>query len=163
MCSVDGCEKPHTAKGLCNTHYMRQYRGGSLDAPVRRYGVTSCSVDGCEKKAHSRGWCPMHWQRWRKKGEVGGAEHLIGDRDTYGAAHHRLYAAKGPAKDHMCVDCEGPAMEWCYDGGCEDERVGKNGRFDVTYCPHPEHYTPRCASCHRRHDREVRTANVDPS
>lgn len=35
-CSVDGCERPHKARGLCNTHAMRLARTGSTgDAPVR--------------------------------------------------------------------------------------------------------------------------------
>lgn len=35
MCTHDGCERPHSAKGYCNLHYSRKLRGGDMDAPAR--------------------------------------------------------------------------------------------------------------------------------
>ena len=32
FCSVSDCDKPHTARGLCKTHYNRKLRG----TPVER-------------------------------------------------------------------------------------------------------------------------------
>lgn len=35
-CTVEGCSSAHNAKGLCNAHYNRMKRHGSLDKRVRR-------------------------------------------------------------------------------------------------------------------------------
>ena len=37
MCSIEGCDRPATAKGLCQMHYMRQRRHGD-PATVRKAG-----------------------------------------------------------------------------------------------------------------------------
>lgn len=34
-CSVAGCNKPHEAKGVCNTHYFRLRRTGTVERIVR--------------------------------------------------------------------------------------------------------------------------------
>lgn len=69
-CTVNGCEKPHQARGLCGTHLQRFYRNGDIDA--RAFGRTSCQVEGCLKPHHSRDLCEMHYRRElrqsRKKG-----------------------------------------------------------------------------------------------
>jgi hypothetical protein len=31
-CSIDGCERPFVAKGMCQPHYMKQYMGGHSSA-----------------------------------------------------------------------------------------------------------------------------------
>lgn len=36
-CIIPGCERPHKAGGLCNTHYQRHYRTGKVSA-ARRIG-----------------------------------------------------------------------------------------------------------------------------
>jgi len=38
FCSIDGCDKPMRAKGMCTTHYMRAKRHGSPDVVLRRLG-----------------------------------------------------------------------------------------------------------------------------
>lgn len=78
MCSVDACERPHCANGLCRFHRDRTRRGISFAAPVRgtsgyRRGETTCSVDGCERLTFSgrTGHCAMHHERYRDTGDVG--------------------------------------------------------------------------------------------
>lgn len=39
LCAIDGCERRHTAKDMCGTHYARARRGEDVHAPVRPYGV----------------------------------------------------------------------------------------------------------------------------
>lgn len=36
MCSVPGCERRHSAKGMCDLHYNRHKRGIDLSAAVRK-------------------------------------------------------------------------------------------------------------------------------
>jgi hypothetical protein len=38
LCSVDGCGNVSKTLGLCNTHYIRQYRHGSVDV-VKDWGA----------------------------------------------------------------------------------------------------------------------------
>lgn len=33
-CSVAGCRKPHRARGLCTTHYIRVTRTGTVNPPA---------------------------------------------------------------------------------------------------------------------------------
>lgn len=66
-CNVAGCGRTHSAKGLCNLHYLRQKNGTPQDAPVRPGAQASmrCSGAGCDRDAKSRGLCHRHYQRMR--------------------------------------------------------------------------------------------------
>jgi len=61
ICTVDGCDKPHQARGLCGTHLQRFYRNGDINA--RAFGRTGCRIGGCLKPHHSRDLCEMHYRR----------------------------------------------------------------------------------------------------
>lgn len=66
-CSVDGCENPHSGKGLCLLHYGRWFRTGSTElVRVRR----RCSFPGCEKWRDSHGYCSTHYRRIKVHGDV---------------------------------------------------------------------------------------------
>lgn len=62
------CEKPVEAHGLCQTHYMRQYRHGD-PAVVCRLGRMAvrpiCGADGCDRPHYAQGWCRSHYDRAR--------------------------------------------------------------------------------------------------
>lgn len=82
-----------------------------------------------------------------------------GNAIGYRSAHTRIQAAKGKASDHPCADCSGPAAEWSYVGACADEKISNapGQRNDgCRYCPHPEHYAPRCKPCHKVYDAALR-------
>lgn len=68
-CSVDGCEKKSSAKGLCHTHYMRLRRHGTTDDPVKKER-SPCSVAECESPNIGRGLCRKHYLRWYETGSV---------------------------------------------------------------------------------------------
>jgi hypothetical protein len=71
----------------------------------------------------------------------------------YARAHEHIYAAKGKASEHACVDCGQPAAHWSYDGNDSDELTEAGGRNDGRrYSLKPEHYNPRCHGCHVKHD-----------
>lgn len=67
ICSMPGCDKPHRARGLCNTHYHYLRRHNHL--PPKLYPET-CTIDGCDKNLEARGLCYLHYTRWRKRGTV---------------------------------------------------------------------------------------------
>lgn len=62
-CSAPGCERPHAAHGLCDSH-LRRWRlreGGELRC---------CTVPGCDRVLYGRGLCEVHYQRLRRTGQV---------------------------------------------------------------------------------------------
>lgn len=97
-----------------------------------------------------------------------GAEHpnWRGDAASYYAIHYRLRTTLGSARDHRCVDCAQPARHWSF-SGCESEiprRRNEAGRvISPPYCPHPEHFSPRCIPCHWRHDGAADRLNKKPA
>ena len=65
-CSVPGCDRDHSARGLCRHHYARWYRRGTTDPPPP--APEGCSVDGCERDHHALRLCAKHYQRKEKTG-----------------------------------------------------------------------------------------------
>lgn len=43
LCEVAECTKPHVAKGLCNTHYRRMYRRGTVEPTVVFHSMSRTS------------------------------------------------------------------------------------------------------------------------
>lgn len=76
ICVVDGCGKPHEARGYCQGHYVRwKTHGDPLHggvALVKRRAI--CSVDGCNRKHVAQGYCGGHYQRFRSAGNAGSAD-----------------------------------------------------------------------------------------
>jgi hypothetical protein len=79
-CTIEGCEKPHMARGWCAMHYLRWWRTGDpaeVLPPHRMFGPENpnwkgpkaCSIDGCGKPHKAHGWCQMHYFRWRRTGD----------------------------------------------------------------------------------------------
>jgi hypothetical protein len=74
LCSVDECERPHEAKGLCKVHYDRLRVGKPFDKPIRSFmaprgSIKVCIVDGCDNKPRAKGYCSKHYTRWWKFGD----------------------------------------------------------------------------------------------
>lgn len=71
----------------------------------------------------------------------------------YLSAHDRVTKERGRAKALRCVDCDGAAREWSYDGGDPNELTELvHGRHLLAYSLDVSRYSPRCRSCHRRFD-----------
>jgi len=56
VCKIKGCDKPHHAKGFCNTHYTQQ----------RIAFAEPCSVEGCFSPKRSLGLCDHHYKEFRR-------------------------------------------------------------------------------------------------
>jgi hypothetical protein len=80
-------------------------------------------------------------QKWCSRGCSNRAR-LTQDAVGYGGAHHRVRRARGPASEYLCADCGEQAAHW-------SQVHGMTGL-------EPEHYAPRCVSCHGRYDSETR-------
>src|SRR5690606_10192141 len=48
--------------------------------------------------------------------ELAAARRWLGDDIGYLGMHDRMRLLHGHAKEHSCVDCGGPALDWSYDG-----------------------------------------------
>jgi hypothetical protein len=77
------------------------------------------------------------------------ARWLSDDVLDYRTVHMRLRRYFGSASKRLCVDCGKTAAHWAYDHADPDERIQSGG---VPYSIDPIHYSPRCASCHKRLD-----------
>lgn len=97
-CTVDDCERPHLAKGLCGMHYQRLRKRSSLTLPPQR----ECSVDGCKRKHHGRGYCNTHRARLLTTGSL----------------------ELAPRVRKMCtfLDCGRPAVSASLCGGHDQQR-----------------------------------------
>ena len=63
ICSIKGCDNPHMAKGLCNTHYYRQRTYGDPLDGVHNRVPRQCSIHGCTNKHLARDLCEKHYAR----------------------------------------------------------------------------------------------------
>lgn len=67
ICEIEGCGRPHNAKGLCKAHYSRYQRGHDLMAPWKPRGSSSgpanaCGVESCQDGHWAQGYCRIHYR-----------------------------------------------------------------------------------------------------
>lgn len=82
-CSVDGCERPFYGRDLCQLHYNRVRKHGSVNATRKRRQPAPCVIDGCDGVTNvpgtARGWCSSHYYRWQRWGDpLGSYQPVIG-------------------------------------------------------------------------------------
>src|ERR1035437_4956649 len=131
-----------------------------------------CSIEDCKESGSKRGWCNKHYLRWWKYGDVntvfqtgakpgvkkGGATPgnanpgWIGDNVKYAGQHHRLYTARGKAKDFGCEHCSNQAQHWAYDHTDPDEHYEMRDGYLLPFSTDLERYLPLCRSCHATFD-----------
>lgn len=134
-CSMEGCDRPHQAHGLCSLHdgrlkgkrttadYVCPDCGGPKSHAAarcrpcadrerredrRRRGQALCTVEGCSRLLYCKRLCVMHYFRWKKHGDAGS----VGP----------IYSNKLSGSPH-CPDCGGPKTpqaERCR--ACKDQR-----------------------------------------
>lgn len=112
ICTVEGCEEEHKAKGLCNTHYQRTKSGrSSIDTPIHRknpgeWGVWGVKNDGyivrqktvCGQKfsqLQHRYVMECHLGRELYKDET--VHHINGIRDDNRLENLELWVSNHPA------------------------------------------------------------------
>jgi hypothetical protein len=79
----------------------------------------------------------------------------------YLSLHGRIRKHRGRAAEYACVDCGKTAREWSYDGGDPEEMVETLRGMLLRYTLNISAYSPRCTSCHRRHDHQARVTAQD--
>ena len=126
-CSVDGCERPFSARGYCKRHYERWRLNGD-PLVVRKRGTKPGTLS------------PERHHRW-----AGGAI-------SYQGMHLRLRRWFGSAKRRVCVDCGERALHWSYAYGDPAELSEVLAGSLLRYSADPHYYEPRCGVCHIRFD-----------
>lgn len=66
-CTVDGCTRKHYGCDLCEMHYRRWRRTGSVHVIAR---PDCCTIDDCERPVDANGLCHGHDQRVRRNGDA---------------------------------------------------------------------------------------------
>ena len=69
-CFIENCEKVSYVKGLCTTHYKRQWRHGNPTTTLLKMERTKCVVDDCSRLDHSQGYCKLHHLRLTRYGRL---------------------------------------------------------------------------------------------
>jgi len=161
------CGRKIFALGLCTTHRKWMGFGKDMTVPVitpRLDGIKrKCKIKGCSRTAQYTDICKLHKARIARHGDP----HIVlkggrkpgfspeshpkwkGDQGGYYAAHSRVVRKFGKASEYNCIDCQDVAVQWSYDHKAHDEKVDtKRGAFSLD----PNHYWPRCCSCHKKFD-----------
>lgn len=69
-CTIEGCGGDYYVRGLCQNHYYKAYRAGTIEVHPRKVTKNDpCAIDGCENLTLARGWCPKHYARWKTHGD----------------------------------------------------------------------------------------------
>lgn len=73
-CSVPGCDRPATARKMCEGHRARWRKRGDVQADVplgtRQPRTGHCSVEGCALPIRAKGMCNAHYHRALKHGDA---------------------------------------------------------------------------------------------
>lgn len=70
VCKVDDCEKIVKSRELCDMHYMRLRRNGSLLNPFRHRDKV-CKIENCQEKNFGKDYCKSHYTRFaRNRDEI---------------------------------------------------------------------------------------------
>ena len=135
-CQIDGCTRPHKARGLCQTHYAQRLRGSDF-SPIRsrvREKPPECVEDGCAEPVKSKGLCKMHYQRLLRHG------------------HTRYRDRKKPAKQCLIDGCDNIlyAKDLCHPHYAKQRKWQAYGVDAVRYQEMLREQNGVCAICSQR-------------
>src|SRR5690625_7491880 len=94
VCEVEGCERPHEARGWCKAHYERWRKYGDPLASTRAVRGGR-EMEGWERRHYAKGWCRAHYERWSKHGDALVASTRAAGGGWEGGARWRDGAAQG--------------------------------------------------------------------
>lgn len=70
-CSIDGCQRNKSARGLCAFHYKKAWQAGELEIHPLVERATECTVGRCYKPVHGQGLCEKHYRQRTRGHEPG--------------------------------------------------------------------------------------------
>lgn len=165
-CSVEGCARLATKRGLCGMHYQRVWKRGTPDDA--RPTISACSVAECDRRPRSRtsGLCEVHYYRLRRTGstadplrksrrvdargyvQVYAPGHTLSDKTGW-AYEHRLVLyqkiADAPAKCYIC----GCVVSW---DGRDNSKLSVDHLNGVKGDNRPVNLQPSCNPCNVERD-----------
>ena len=135
-CTVEGCERPHKARGYCQTHYMQYQRGVPITPEIAvrdRNRAPTCTVDGCLNDEKALGLCDMHYMR-----------HL-----RHGSTDFRSRQTNGPRRECGFPGCERPMYHsgYCQKHTMRSRKAKGHGISTETYIEMLEQQNFVCAIC----------------
>jgi len=106
VCSLDGCERKHMAKDLCNIHYQKRYRTGNpltihlLEDPIKRFNkkIKINEKTGCHEWIGSK--LPKGYGTFRLNTETAIRAHRFS---------YEYYKHKIPENMHCLHNCDNPS------------------------------------------------------
>ena len=78
VCSIDGCARAPSGRGMCPTHWTRWRKGDrgerlARPIPERRQRIAVCLSSGCDRTdVHAQGLCGLHYKRYQEGRPVEG-------------------------------------------------------------------------------------------
>jgi hypothetical protein len=108
LCEWPGCQRPHSAKGLCDLHYQRQKNGREMDA-IPRGSVEFCTWPGCGRRHSSKGLCGMHYRRQKTGKNMNGPAKIFRFCEWPGC--DRKHKARGLCEMHLDRHLRGLDMD----------------------------------------------------
>lgn len=149
------CENENGPRRCVNTVEGLTHSSGTSREGLAMKATRTCSVAECDSPAKARGWCNTHYSRWRRTGETGGAEPLIGNRSCEVDGCERPHRGGGYCDMHYqrvkATGDPGPAGPK-YDPGATTCRLPE--------CDKPRYGDFRLCSMHR--SRLLRTGTTAP-
>lgn len=165
LCSVPGCSQPlYQSRTFCGAHRARWYRYGDplgTASPTRedltgqRFGeLVVLEYSAAEYRWRCQCDCGARTSV-RSANLRNGSTRTCGVKRrhvtpaSYDAAHERVRAVRGRAREHGCERCGAPAAQWAY------RRLDAAERHDTgpgPWSPDPYDYMPLCVPCHKRYD-----------
>jgi hypothetical protein len=137
ICTLDGCGRPHKARGYCPTHYMQFKRGIAPVGPIKtRVAVKpdECVEEGCSDPVKAKSLCKMHYQRLLRHGYTGRTER------------------KKPPRECMIEACDNHvyAKDMCHAHYAKQRKWLAHGVDAQRYQDMLREQGGVCAICHRR-------------
>ena len=183
MCSIEGCGKPHEAKGYCKSHYrkFRQY-GDPLAGRTKRPSGP-CQVEGCGEAARRWGYCAPHSRQFRTHGDptvrvrrvrgtgyirddgyiqLGQPDHPLADKRGIVYVHRMiLFDTIGPGP-HKCTWCS-ITVRWVIGGGpgsTSDPHALVVDHLDFNPSNNdPANLVASCNTCNAQRHQEIRLSS----
>lgn len=134
FCTIEGCGRPHKARGYCSVHYQQFKRGVPITTEIAtrgRYDGLTCSAVDCDGEVKAHGLCKRHYARLRRHGDP---EHQRVAATCSVDGCDIVAHAKGLCTKHYYRDLRTGSLERstefvrkrCAVGGCENMAIAKD-------------------------------------
>lgn len=129
-CTMAGCNKPVTGRGLCVNHYTAMRKKERLLEAGNK-----CTVEGCGLPQQGKGYCNKHYQKYLKYGDpLAGGNRRANGEGTFNSDGYKIIRGKG---EHI-IKAEKALGKKLPKGAIVhhvDEDKGNNENSNLVICP----------------------------